>query len=85
MRALILMLLLSGCGGLVAPPDERPPVPRTSPQQDGGAEDGDDSSGTPGGNLPIGYNERQCQWDACGGPLPVDHNTLVEDPVSNSP
>jgi hypothetical protein len=23
-----------------------------------------------GGSLPIGYYQLQCQWDACGGPLP---------------
>lgn len=33
---------------------------------DGGAA----STSAPGGQLPIGYYQRQCQWDACGGPLP---------------
>lgn len=34
-----------------------------------------------GGSVPLGYYERQCQWDRCGGPLP-DFNPLF-DPSNN--
>ncbi len=31
------------------------------------------------GSLPPGYNQRQCQWDACGGPLPDRQERTPED------
>ena len=43
--------------------------------------DGSDSSGSGGsGNLPMDYYARQCQWDACGGPLPDKPGENVTNP-----
>jgi hypothetical protein len=44
---------------------------------------GTDDPGDPpegAGNLPVGYYQRQCQWDACGGPMP-DHRRPAVDPL----
>lgn len=37
----------------------------TKPTQQQGS-----SASTGGGHVPIDFYPRQCQWDACGGPLP---------------
>lgn len=33
------------------------------------------------GHLPVGYYQRQCQWDACGGPLPDRQSGPATDPT----
>src|SRR5262245_8969864 len=69
MLALVLVCL-GGCGGGVDV-GEGPNTPTTSMTPDGGStlaeEELDDSRGS-AGHLPIGYYERQCQWDACEPP-----------------
>jgi hypothetical protein len=71
----LLLFSLAGCGGL--PPPKEQPVANTHDsgdrQQPPGSWYEDDASGGGGGgggNLPLDYYTRQCQWDACGGPLP---------------
>lgn len=78
LMALYLFANLAGCGG------EVPAVPEPPPESSGpvyfNEDDGQFYQGQPGGSLPIGYNQRQCQWDACGGPLP-DRQQQFKDPV----
>lgn len=69
---------LSGCG----------PAPQGTVGLDGGADGfyapylpGEaDDPGPRRGNLPIGYYEQQCHWDACGGPLP-DRRDPLKNPT----
>lgn len=69
--ALILMVLgafmLFGCGTAPVAPAPRPDGGSAYSAPDLGDPDGGDT-GPGGGGVPIGYYERQCQWDACGGP-----------------
>jgi hypothetical protein len=65
----VLVLALSGCGGQLP----APPAPNGSKTEEVPPElyEDDPDSLAPSGNLPPGYNQRQCQWDACGGPMPL--------------
>lgn len=72
LAALLLVAALCGGGALVSACDPYLPAPDADmAAPDGGAYDASAVFTPPGGgqgSLPIGYFERQCQWDACGGP-----------------
>ena len=82
--ALLLLLLGGACGGEVPvteaelEPATSPPVYTSAPTPDGGVEPG---VRTGGGSLPIGYNERHCQWDACDPP--PQRPEPLRDPVAD--
>lgn len=71
-----LILKLSGCGQMVATADVDGGPPDLTHELD---EPDDDQIPSMGGRLPPGYYQRQCQWDACGGPLP-DHTQRLSNP-----
>lgn len=69
-KTLILAVVLAVCGcgevydhrpdgGDAAPVADAAPPPEQAQPPD-----------QPAGQPPLGYYQRQCQWDACGGPLP---------------
>ncbi len=76
MKLLLTLFFLMACSGEAAPP--LPPGGTVEIDSEG--EVYEDIEPPPQGNLPFGYYERQCQWDACGGPLPNSVNPL-ENPV----
>jgi hypothetical protein len=71
--------LFAGCGGqpVVADVDGRVPIAVVDGEE---IFDDDQYPGRGGGSLPIGYYARQCQWDACGGPLP-DRQQRASNPI----
>lgn len=79
MKVLIILILMAACGDInaVAPPD----LGKTDTRPITELDEPDDENIPPmGGSLPLGYYERQCQWDACGGPLP-DKPMQATDPL----
>ena len=78
-RLILLSLLAAACGPLPAAPVKADGGTTMLVNTDTSEEYLDDQGGEPGGNLPLGYYARQCQWDACGGPLPTDRTGLAED------
>jgi hypothetical protein len=69
-----IMCLGFGCGG------DAPALPVNDQNVEDSqyeAEDSDRDSG-PQGQLPLGYNQRQCQWDACGGPMPTRQSPALD-------
>lgn len=72
---MLFALFLGGCGGQLpvapAPPGTTREV--VEPELYDEEEDGFGSYG----DVPFGYYERQCQWDACGGPLPDRQDVAI--------
>jgi hypothetical protein len=78
MKKLALVLLLVGCGNVpVGAPS--PPLPNFHPFTNADGEPVTTDEGQ--GGLPLGYYERQCQWDACDGPPPTVPGIELLDPV----
>ena len=81
--SVVATLLLGACGGEV-PVTEAEGEARVAPMY-GGPEAGDGGTDPVvggGGSLPIGYYERQCQWDACEPPPQKQPRPLV-DPIAD--
>lgn len=72
-------VLLASCGDAPALTDgfESDGASWTPPYPDSDA--GASPDETPSGGAPPGYFARQCQWDACGGPLPTRGPADPED------
>lgn len=74
--ALTLIVVLSACGGVDDVLDLGDPADLAAVRD--AAEAGVDTPGQTGvGGTPV-YFAKQCQWDACGGPLP-DRTTVEPD------
>lgn len=72
----LLIFCVGGCGGVA--PTDAPDGDWLAPLDGGPTEAGPPVQSPAPGQLPLGYYQRQCQWDACGGPLPTEPNSLVE-------
>jgi len=77
--ALMLFSMFLGCGGEM-PAAPKPPqgshTEEVAPEYYDEEEDGFGAGVEP----EFGYYERQCQWDACGGPLP-DRQGVATNPL----
>lgn len=62
---LVLVYCFAACGEEAALRDASAQPDMATAQESQAA-----PGGSQGGSLPPGYYQRQCQWDACGGPAP---------------
>jgi len=69
----VLGWALMGCGGQPIP-DNKQDAKTEEVAPELYEDDPDDIRAQ--GSLPPGYNQRQCQWDACG-PMPITTNVAV--------
>lgn len=79
---MLAVVLMFGCG---APVDVQEQDASSQSRKIDGAEEVDGGLYTPvdPGSLPLGFNERGCQWDGCTGP--PDRLKVVSNPGESQP